>query len=286
MGAEKERNLREREERLRRKEKQLKEISSTRKSRKSPVSPYNWGSREWSRSSGRSSSSKYDKGRASRKPKYNNKERQRKPKEDEELTLDISIPNQPGDLVDQDYRGRRELSSFSSRSVASKGESGVGSRNIRRVNYDENEMEKQERVCAQLGRERKNRKRRRNRSRKLPWGTYRMTKSSQNPESPLKLPSETSSEDGALPRASAMSRLGVKRGLKERLGRRSKIAKQEMERDLSMVQFEGRVIAELQERPLNLDEDGENFNMFGREEHSWSEEDHYEQEEDFYEEEM
>ena len=106
--------------------------------------------------------------------------------------------------------------------------------------------EKQERVSAQLAREKKNRERRRNRSRKLPWGTYRMTNSGQNTESPLKLPSETTSEDEALPRASVKSRLGVKLGVKERLGRRSKIAKQEMERDLSMVQFEGRVIAELQ----------------------------------------
>ena len=51
--AEKERNLKEREERLRRKEKELEE-----KSGKSATCYDNWGSREWSRSSDRSSSSK------------------------------------------------------------------------------------------------------------------------------------------------------------------------------------------------------------------------------------
>jgi len=278
--AEKERNLREREERLRRKEKELEE-----KSGKSAPCYDNWGSREWSRSSDRSSSSRYDKGRNLRKLNYDHEENQLKLKENEELTLEISIPNQPGDLVKEDDRGPREVSSFSNRSVASKGESGGDSRNIRKVNYDQTILkmerllrEKQESVSAQLARERKNRKRRRNRSRKLPWGTYRMTKSSQNTDSPLKLHSETSSEDEALPRAPVKSRLGVRRGVKERLGRRSKIAKQEMERDLSMVQFEGRVIAELQERPLNLDEDGEDINTFEREEDAWSEEDFYEEE--------
>ena len=60
-----------------------------------------------------------------------------------------------------------------------------------------------------------------------------------------------------MPRAPVKSRLGVKRDVKERLGRRSKLTKQEMERDLSMaqldrrqeemeVQYEGRAIAELQ----------------------------------------
>ena len=87
---------------------------------------------------------------------------------------------------------------------------------------------------------------RRDRSRRPPWGTY-----SQNRESPLRQPSETSfcgfrHEDEAVPKAPVKSRLGVKRGVKERLGKRSKLAKQEMERDLSTVHFEGRVIAELQ----------------------------------------
>ena len=245
--AEKERSLKEREERLRRKEKELYE-----KSGRSATCYDNWGSREWSRSSDRSSSSKCDKRRDSKKLNYDHEERSRKLKEDEELTLEISIPNQPEDssLRRQDDMGHRELSSFSNRSVSSKGESGGGSRNIRRVNYDHTILkmerllrEKQERVCAQLARERKNRERSRNRSRK---GMDRTIKSSQNTESPLKLPSGTSSEDEALPRAPVKSRLGVRRGVKERLGRRSKIAKQEMERDLSMVQFEGRVVAELQ----------------------------------------
>merc|ERR1712192_14892 len=122
--AEKERNLREREERLRRKEKELEEISSNRRSRERAACYDNWGSREWSSSSDRSSSSKYDKRRDSSKPKYDERrdsskpkyeyeERQRKPKENEELTLEISIPNQPGDLVEQDNRGNCELSSSS-----------------------------------------------------------------------------------------------------------------------------------------------------------------------------
>ena len=34
----------------------------------------------------------------------------------------------------------------------------------------------------------------------------------------------------------------------------------------------------LQERPLNLDEDGEDINTFEREEDAWSEEDFYEEE--------
>merc|ERR1719341_645799 len=64
--AEKERNLREREERLRRKERELEEISSARTSGRSTAYD-NLGSREWSRSSDRSSSLKYDEGRSSRK---------------------------------------------------------------------------------------------------------------------------------------------------------------------------------------------------------------------------
>jgi len=282
---EKERNLREREERLRRKERELEEISSARKSGRSAAYD-NLGSREWSRSSDRSSSLKYDEVRSSRKSNHDHEERSGKLEVDDELTLEISIPNQPGDLRWQDDRGRREMSR--SRSVSSRGESGIDSRDVRSVNYDHNEMQKQptEKEERELFGRSGARKLRRNRSRRLPWGTYRMTKSSQNRESPLRQPSETSSrgfrdEDEAMPRAPVKSRLGVKRGVKERLGKRSKLAKQEMERDLNTVQFEGRVIAELQERPLDLVEDGEDFNMFDQlEEDSWSEE------EDFYEEEL
>ena len=145
------------------------------------------------------------------------------------------------------------MSRSRSRSVSSRGESGVGSRDVRSVNYDHNEMQKQltEKEERELFGKIGARKLRRSRSRRHPSDTYRMTRSSQNGESPLRQPSETSSrgfrdEDEAVPRAPVKSRLGVKRGVKERLGKRSKLTKQEMERDLSTVQFEGRVIAELQ----------------------------------------
>jgi len=187
---EKERNLIEREERLRRKEKELEEISSTRRSRERAACYDNWGSREWSCSSDRSSSSKYDKRRDSRKPKYEYEERKRKSKENEELTLEISIPNQPGDLR-QDDTGHRELSSFSSRSVSSKGESGVGSRNSRSVNFDHDAKENQPReeeereLFGRSGARRLRRKRSR--------GANKMRKSSQNVEFSVTQPFETSS---------------------------------------------------------------------------------------------
>jgi len=275
--AEKERNLREREERLRRKERELEEISSARKSGRSAVYD-NLGSREWSRSSDRSSSVKYE---GTRKFDHDHEKRSGKLEVDDEVTLEISIPNQPGDLRWQDDRGRRELSR--SRSDSSRGESGAGSRDVRSVNYDHDEMQKQlsEKDERKLYGRSGARRLRRDRSRRPPWGTY-----SQNRESPLRQPSETSfcgfrHEDEAVPKAPVKSRLGVKRGVKERLGKRSKLAKQEMERDLSTVHFEGRVIAELQERSLDLAEDGGEFNMFDQEEEdAWSEE------EDFYDEEL
>ena len=271
--AEKERNLREREERLRRKERELEEFYSARKSRNSV------GDRERSRSSDRSSSWKYDKVRSSKS--CDHEEKHRKLRVDEEQTLEISIPNQPGDLRRQDDdRGRREMSSFSSRSVSSKGESGVGSRDVRRVDYDHNEMQKQLREEEErelFGRS----------------GARRLRRSR----------SRQQEDEEAMPRAPVKLRLGVKRGVKERLGKRSKVAKQEMERDLRMGQYEGRVIAELQvsfchlfdpllvdpfnlfhlqtclfiicafqERPLHLDGDEEDLDMFDQDEDAWSEE--------------
>merc|ERR1719341_2673520 len=119
--AEKERNLREREERLRRKERELEEFSSARISGRGAAHD-NLGSREWSRSSDRSSSLKYGEGRSSRKLNHDHEERSGKLEVDDELTLEISIPNQPGDLRWHDDGGRREMSR--SRSVSSRGESG------------------------------------------------------------------------------------------------------------------------------------------------------------------
>ena len=142
------------------------------------------------------------------------------------------------------------MSSFSGRSVSSRGERGVGSRDVRRVDYDLNEIQKklrgeEERELFGRSGARRSRRNRTRRSRN------RIVESNQNMEAPLAQPSETSSqgfkdEDEAMPRVPVRSRLGVRRGVKERLGRRSKVAKQEMERDLNMVQYEGRVIAELQ----------------------------------------
>ena len=249
--AEKERDLREREERLRRKERELEEIA--RRSRREEVLDFDQGRRERSRSSGRSSSSRYDRERSSRGTDglllgYYRKERQRNLKE--EVTLEISIPNQPeDDFRRQDYR---ELSSFSDRSFSLSSEhAGINGK----VGHDYNEVQERK-LFGKTGARKL--KRRRSRNRRLPWGVYGMTKSSHNGNSP----SESSSqgfidESDAMPRAPVKSRLGVKRDVKERLGRRSKLTKQEMERDLSMaqldrrqeemeVQYEGRAIAELQ----------------------------------------
>ena len=145
-----------------------------------------------------------------------------------------------------------ELSSFSDRSFSLGSEhAGINFK----VGHDYNEVQERE-YFGKTGSRKLKRKRSRNR--RLPWGVYRMTKSSYNGNSP----SESSSqgfidESDAMPRAPVKSRLGVKRDVKERLGRRSKLTKQEMERDLSMaqldrrqeemeVQYEGRAIAELQ----------------------------------------
>ena len=171
-----------------------------------------------------------------------------------ELTLKVSIPNRCEDMRSiHDVRDCREVVNklrCQSRDSSSKGEDRMNSSCFSRGDYDYSEMEKDlrekemrvnEKLEEQQGRERKGRYRR-NRRRKEPSNFAREQDCEDSAHYNAWSKYYSQGDTDSTWRAPVKLRLGVKRAVKERLGMR----REEAVEDLNLVQYEERIISELQ----------------------------------------